>query len=281
MTDTITDDLLTRIEAYYDAVPRTAARAEGIGPFTLFVNAGPGWPYYARPSLGATAFTADDVTRVRARQRELGVPESFEWVAETTPALKAAAEAAGLAVVEHPLMVLAADGHAPESVPDRPLPRAVLDGIAIRFVTPDDDLATLSAVGRVGFGAPGTAAGSEGIERLAAFAAERTPEQTAFERDRLRAGRTVMAEAFAGDMPVAIGSYQPLPDVTEITGVATLPAFRRRGIAAALTQLLVDDAHRRGIALIFLSAGDDDVARIYERVGFRRIATACIAEPRA
>ncbi|HKE50438.1 MAG TPA: GNAT family N-acetyltransferase, partial [Actinomycetes bacterium] len=30
---------------------------------------------------------------------------------------------------------------------------------------------------------------------------------------------------------------------------------------------------------VFLSAGSDDVARIYERVGFQRIATACIAEP--
>jgi hypothetical protein len=51
------------------------------------------------------------------------------------------------------------------------------------------------------------------------------------------------------------------------------------GAAAGTTQLLVNDPRRCGITLIFLSAGDDDVARIDERVGFRRIATACIAEP--
>ena len=36
-----------------------------------------------------------------------------------------------------------------------------------------------------------------------------------------------------------------------------------------------------GSELVFLSAGDDDVARLYSKVGFRRIGTACIAEPAA
>ena len=50
--------------------------------------------------------SAADVTRGRARQRELGIPESFEWMAETTPALRAAIEDSGLVVHEHPLMML-------------------------------------------------------------------------------------------------------------------------------------------------------------------------------
>ncbi|MBV9892713.1 MAG: hypothetical protein JO020_00935, partial [Chloroflexi bacterium] len=97
---------LHEIERYYDGVPRSIARAEEIGPFTLFVNTRSGWPYYARPSLGAQSFRVEDILRVRARQRQLQVPESFEWVAETTPALAAVAEAAGLSVGRHPLMVL-------------------------------------------------------------------------------------------------------------------------------------------------------------------------------
>ena len=83
-------DRLTEIETYYDAVPRSAANAEEIGPFTLFVNSGPGWSYYARPSLGAERFGEPEVQRVRARQRHLGIPENFEWVAETSPALRPA-----------------------------------------------------------------------------------------------------------------------------------------------------------------------------------------------
>jgi len=31
---------------------------------------------------------------------------------------------------------------------------------------------------------------------------------------------------------------------------------------------------------VFLSAGDDDVARVYERVGFARLATSGVAELR-
>lgn len=35
-------ELLGRIDAYLDAVPRASARAEIIGPFTLFVTEGTG-----------------------------------------------------------------------------------------------------------------------------------------------------------------------------------------------------------------------------------------------
>ena len=31
--------------------------------------------------------------------------------------------------------------------------------------------------------------------------------------------------------------------------------------------------------LVFLSAANDDVARVYSTIGFTRVATACIAEP--
>ncbi|MGZ5345586.1 MAG: GNAT family N-acetyltransferase, partial [Actinomycetota bacterium] len=78
MPDDLT--LLRRIDAYLDAVPRSAVRTEAVGPFTLFVQEGNGWRYYARPTPGAEAFTPSDVESVRARQRELGQPEAIEWV---------------------------------------------------------------------------------------------------------------------------------------------------------------------------------------------------------
>ncbi|WP_444968381.1 hypothetical protein [Verrucosispora sioxanthis] len=34
-----------------------------------------------------------------------------------------------------------------------------------------------------------------------------------------------------------------------------------------------------GTDLVFLSAGSEEIARVYVRVGFRRIGTACIASP--
>ncbi|WP_350283958.1 hypothetical protein [Streptomyces graminofaciens] len=39
------------------------------------------------------------------------------------------------------------------------------------------------------------------------------------------------------------------------------------------------DARSRGAATVSLSAGDNHVAQIYARLGFRKIGTALIAEP--
>ena len=64
----------------------------------------------------------------------------------------------------------------------------------------------------------------------------------------------------------------------EIVGVGVLPAQRRRGIAGHLTWALARDAADAGVRTVFMSAGSDDVARIYGGVGFRRVGTACIAE---
>ena len=84
-------DLLERIEQHFDATPRAAADVEEHGALTLFVSRIP-WRFYGRPRLGlGEDVGADDVAAVRARQRELGVREAFEWVHETTPSLAGAA----------------------------------------------------------------------------------------------------------------------------------------------------------------------------------------------
>ncbi|HXI15966.1 MAG TPA: GNAT family N-acetyltransferase [Chloroflexota bacterium] len=272
---------LQRIETYYDAVPRAAARVEDLYPFTLFVKQGAGWPYYARPARGTdatTVFTPQDVERVRERQRALDLPEAFEWVLDISPGLRAAVEAAGLHVHTHPLMLL--DPRARQAQPNQPVP--VPSGLTIRLVPADEagaSLARLDAVAHIGFQFSGTATGEAGLEALTKAASQTTPQQLAFRRERLRAGRSVVAVAETPEGPVCVGSHQPLEGVTEIVGVATLPAFRRQGIGAALVDRLVEDAIKRGVTTIFLSAGDAGVARIYARLGFRTVATACIAEP--
>ncbi|MGW6391298.1 GNAT family N-acetyltransferase [Streptomyces sp. NPDC055103] len=245
--------MLNRIESFYDAVPRPSARAEAHGPLTLFVREGEGWPYYARPTLGHTGeVPVDAVEKVRARQRELGAPEAFEWVAETTPGLRAAVEATGLTVHEHPLMVLEDDRLAV------PAP----EGITVRMVDADDPaLETAVAAPYAAFGmvpAPGTA------ERIA---------------ERIGAGLTRLAAALdgAGDA-LAAGQHQPVGQVSEVVGVGTVPAARRRGLGLAVTAVLAADARARGAELVFLTASDADVARLYGRLGFRTVATALIAE---
>ena len=263
---------IDRIEDYYDAVPRSASRTEEHGSLTLFVNPGPGWPYYARPRRGWPGdVEAEHVRAVRARQRELGVPEAFEWVAEVTPSLAAAARAAGLHVHEHPLLAL--DPAAWSAAPAPP-------GAEVRLVPAGEpDLAALRAVASLAFGEPGTAVGATGPAELPAAGAAVSGAAVRDLRERLRGGLTVLAAAYGPDGPLAVGSHQPVGTVTEIAGVGTLPAARRRGLAAAVTSALVRDALGRGIEVVFLSAQDEAVARVYRRLGFRPLATAMIAEP--
>ena len=74
-------------------MPRSVTRTEEIGPFTLFINQGNGWRYYARPSPGQDVFDADTFGAVLARQRELGQPREFEWVADVAPGVTRAESA--------------------------------------------------------------------------------------------------------------------------------------------------------------------------------------------
>ncbi|MBT2458121.1 GNAT family N-acetyltransferase [Streptomyces sp. ISL-86] len=264
--------ILDVLERYYDAVPRVGgARGEDFGPLTLFVQEGDGWQYYARPALGGTRASAADVKRVLERQRELKVPESFEWVAETSPSLRAAAEAAGLEVHEHPLMVLD-----PAAGPLTPHPD-------VRLLGADDPLLTAAVtVPMLAFSAPGTARGEAGPAELAtAMAAPAAEAGRARVSGKLAAGTTGLAAAVRDGVVLCAGQYNPVGEVAEIVGVGTLPAARRQGLAVGVTAALVADALERGANTVFLTAGDEDVARIYGRVGFRRVGTALIAEPPA
>jgi ribosomal protein S18 acetylase RimI-like enzyme len=262
-------DALDPIEAYYDAVPRTVAIAHDVGPFTLFVNDGPGWSYYARPRLGTQVISVADVQLVLARQREIGVPQSIEWMHEATPNLVEVARTASLSVSEYPLLVL--DRIQPLRPPSRQ--------VTVRKVLPTDDIGLIGSVGRLAFATPYGAPGTAGVEELKAIAADRAPAAIVFERGRIASGRTVMAAAFVDDMPVAVGVHQPIGSVTEVAGIGTLPAYRGLGLASAITTLLVEDAVEAGDQTVFLSAANLAVARLYERLGFGRIATACVAGP--
>jgi len=270
--------LLDTLERFYDAVPRAGAVAEDHGPLTLFVRRDQaGHPYYARPTLGHPGpATVDDVGAVRARQRTLGEPEAFEWVHDTSPWLTSTVEDTGLAVRRCPLLVLSGAPIRP------PLPA----GVELVAIGPDDDdelVAAVDVVPGIAFEAGGTAAGVAGT-------AERDAQVAALDRaalDRRRAGLggagavRVAAVGRTGPLTGAlcVGTFQHAVGVAEIVGVGALPAARRRGLGAAVTAALAVRALADGLHPVFLSAGSDEVARVYERVGFARIATACIAEP--
>src|SRR2546429_2195326 len=129
-------------------------------------------------------------------------------------------------------------------------------GAEVRLLRWDDpDVAAFRAVAEVGFSWPGTAVGDAGREALAGAIARHEADGVAALRERLRSRLTVTAAASDREGPLAVGSHQPIGDVSEIVGPPPLPAARRRGLAAAITHALVADAMRRGCKVVFLSAG--------------------------
>jgi ribosomal protein S18 acetylase RimI-like enzyme len=263
-------ELITRLETYYDTVPRASAHVEEIGGLTLFI-ADRGWPFYARPRLGLDAeVTEADVLEVLARQAELGLPKSLEWVYEVTPSLLAAARSARLQVEQCPLLVLDE-----LSVPRPP------DDVAVRMLDPDEpDHGAVHASIEVGFSNSGTERGSASVKERDAVLAESVanPARDRHRRSLMEQGLLAIAGAIDVSGALGGGSHSPRADVTEITGVAVLPAARRRGIGAMITAALASDAHERGVETVFCSAASGAVARVYESIGFRRVGTACIAE---
>ena len=182
--------MLDRIEQYYDAVPRAAARVEDHGPLRLFISEGVPWPYYARPAGGD--ISADDVRAMRRRQWELGVPETFEWVAERAVADRPGGARRRPRRRGVPLMMLRAPLGAP--------PVAA----KLRRLEPDDAaLAASRAVADVAFGAAGTARG-EGGRRARPAVGNFPARRLGSVRERM-AGLTitVVAEGDDGSRPSA------------------------------------------------------------------------------
>jgi len=202
-------------------------------------------------------------------QEGSGLPVAIEWVCERSPELAGVARSSGLVVDELPLLVA-----------DEPVELLMPSGVRLYLVGADDpDLPRYQRVADVAFAHPG---GPREIGDPPRATSADAAARTAVLRERIAGGRTVMMVAVEDGEPVAVGSHQPVEvdgsELSEIVGLATLPRLRARGLGAALASALT--AHARETAdLVFLTAGDDDVARIYERIGFARLATTGVAEP--
>jgi GNAT superfamily N-acetyltransferase len=257
--------LLACIERYFAVAPLPDARIETAGGLDVPLGS-PAWPYPARPRPGETV-TSDDVHAAVALQRQAGVPAALEWICDRSPSAAPAVRRAGLAVEELPLLV-AAD----------PVELLLPYGVRLYLVGAEDpELPRYQQLASIAFAHPGPRAD------VGAASVGATPEgpRTTVLRERIATGRTVLMVAVEDGEPVAVGSHHPVDvdgtEVSEIAGVATLPRFRGRGLGAGLASALAEHA-RETAELVFLVAGDDDVSRVYERVGFAWLATVGVAD---
>ena len=295
-------DLLAALERYFDEVPRAQSDVEEVGPFTLFrAHPSAGWPFYARPRLGLDRPVAPrDVELLLARQDELGLPRTLEWVEEVAPSLAPAVTAVlgPAAVHRHPLLVL------PPGAPLRddaaracadPPPDASLDAsldvsldVSLDEAPLHDAVDTVAEDGLVRPAGPSYDVlpgdhpdlGAVAATVAAAFAGtdEVGPPQVGNQPDLVARGLLVVAAAREGDLLVGGGTASPRGGAAELTGIAVLPRARRRGHGRGTTLALARACRAAGADLLLLSAADDGATALYEAVGFARVGTACVLD---
>ncbi|MBO1753581.1 GNAT family N-acetyltransferase [Allobranchiibius sp. CTAmp26] len=254
MTDTGSHDgVLEKLERYLDVAPRAVAVSRECGPFTVFVRDNPrGHPLYARPRLGyAHPISTVEVRRMLDFQRAIGVPRALEWVHETTPTLLSSAREAGMGVQECALLRLA--DYAPAAAPT---------GYRVHEMKADD---------------PQTGAVLAAIDASFRDSDQIGPPDSSLQKPRMRSRLLVLVGAFDTlGRPVGGGMHNPRGDLSEVTGIGTLPSHRGRGIGTAITSALTGTALREGHAP-FLSAATQSAVSVYESVGYTRVGTACVA----
>ena len=152
-------------------------------------------------------------------------------------------------------------------------------GVEIRALSANDPLVPAAvAVAHIGFAAAGASIGPPSeAERDALLRGRTLTAQVDATRQSLLDGLAALIVAVDSHGVVGSGQVSPRSDLAEVVGVATLPAARRRGIAAAVDRTTCVRRAGRGARTVFLSAGSEAVAKVYRHVGSVDIGTTCVA----
>lgn len=230
--------------------------AVSVPPFTLYIHSSDLTYFnYAIPNAppGADVGAALDVLRQVCRERQR-MPR-FEFIAEFAPELPAALAAHGFVEeARNPLLLChAADWRTAPPVAD-------LTIIELNAASPPLLVRAQLETGARGFNPAAPPARAEDVAGLFA--------------DIAGGARPFLA--LLGEVPVAVGTLARAADgMVELAGITTLVRYRRRGIATALTGHLARAAFDAGVDTVVLSAADEHASRIYQRAGFRVVATMC------
>jgi GNAT superfamily N-acetyltransferase len=226
-----------------------------VGPFEAYLHPDPhalGFGY-AQPiePLPADAEVTAAVDALRALFASRGMSLSIEFNRPLFPRLPDLLESRGLVIDDRePLLVLDPADFRPSRSAD----------VQARFLRPSDPDWILSAFSRI-FTAV-----------LLAKPYVESPEGIARLRHEVEknAGRT-HALAFIGEQPAGTGFITTMEGVSEITRVATLPALRRRGVAATLTSVMLKTHLDPRARVAWLTAAGEPAQRLYEKLGFRLV----------
>jgi ribosomal protein S18 acetylase RimI-like enzyme len=242
--------MLSHIQAYLRHAASYRRETRRIGPFLATFDPAATSPYlsYAIPDEGAVPHRMEIVEMVAAYADRNRTPR-LEYLPALAPEAEPALLAAGF-TVEARIPIMACR-------PADALPQPTPDGIELLVPRTDDEFAGLITVQREAFAddEPVTPAA---VDRLRTMVADGALAVLA--RDT-----TTGAAAGAGGGSVIVDGS------TELVGLAVREAYRRRGIAAAVTGELSRLADQAGVTTAFLTPGGDVAERVYAGVGYHRI----------
>jgi ribosomal protein S18 acetylase RimI-like enzyme len=246
--------LETRIQAAIRADATRSRDVERIGPFVATFSRSTDNPYlnYAIPEPAAQP-SPEDVEALAAAYRERGKKPRLEYLPKLAPWVEPVLVEHGFAVERRLPLMLAVDS-ADVVEPD---------GIEIVGAATPDEIRAAGTAQNEAYGEPGPSDDAWVAGAAKGIAA---------------GGAVVLARDAATGEPAGGGACTaPHDGASELTSIGVRPAYRRRGIAAAMTAWLAREMDARGVRTVFLMAEDEQTARIYERVGFVWIGEVLIA----
>jgi ribosomal protein S18 acetylase RimI-like enzyme len=220
---------------------------ERVGPFLATFSPDSTSPYlnYAVPDDGARPSPSDVDALASAYQRRDLLPR-VEFLVDTAPDTETALLAAGWSVERRIPVMLCPPG----SVSMRSAPAG------IELVVPSDD--EFRGMLAAQFEAFGQAADVSDADVVKA-------------RGRLQAGgfAVLARDAVTGETAGGGVAEAVVNGTSEVAGIGVRPAFRRRGIASAVTAFLTEAVHDAGGRTVFLTPAGVPEQRLYARVGYQ------------
>ncbi|MCX6430889.1 MAG: hypothetical protein NTX12_08065, partial [Actinobacteria bacterium] len=174
--------MITELDAYFDAAPRSDSNPIDVGAFTLFISQAP-FGYYARPATTQpNPIVQSDLVALEEACAENNVIMSIEWVHEVHPELMGLAAAHGLEIRSHALMVASAGD----------VTALEIDGATLRIIQPDEPaMESGRAVADLAFSFGGTNIGLGGPTDRDAKVPDLNPALMEHLRERHRRGLTI------------------------------------------------------------------------------------------
>ncbi len=237
---------MSAVQNYVRTTAPRGRETERIGPFLATYTPGTGHPMlnYAIPDDGAAPTPAELTALADAFIRRELQPR-LEYFSDVAPDLESLLLEAGYEFERRvPLMICG---------PADRIDRAAPSEVRLREPASDEDLRRMRSAQNIAF--------------------DESAEVTDTEIERVKASQAagsllVLAEA-DGEIIGGGIALEIVDGTTEIAGIAVLEAYRKRGIAAAITAYLTRSAHERGAHTAFLTPGDLGIGQVYARVGYR------------